>query len=303
MSYNYKNSEQFKKAIALAEKQKKLYSKVAEAYANMDPETEAEFQKISTMLSKLKDSIDKMPGVLVMAEILKKYAQEARENEGLTESEFEEKYSDEIKRSENLGRNGWVISQHSSPADIEYWEELLSEGEANVAEYFDGDSIVILDVIIDELTEKYKTDVAQIYFQKGLAAFEDNDYMTAAMYLFALLDYRIDKLVAFPDKRLRNKEKYSNEGFANQKAGDFKQLSEKAGLMSKKIYFLEMYPSLIQFLNRIFYDEPYPFNKNVEPPYLNRNWLMHGRMTRKIERYECIQILNALSVIEFMFME
>lgn len=41
--------------------------------------------------------------------------------------------------------------------------------------------------------------------------------------------------------------------------------------------------------------------KGIEPPYLNRNWLMHGRMNRSIERYECIQILNALSVIEFMF--
>ena len=28
---------------------------------------------------------------------------------------------------------------------------------------------------------------------------------------------------------------------------------------------------------------------------------MHGRMNRSIERYECIQILNALSVIEFVF--
>ncbi|WP_313344533.1 hypothetical protein [Sedimentibacter sp.] len=64
-----------------------------------------------------------------------------------------------------------------------------------------------------------------------------------------------------------------------------------------------MYPSLIEYLNRIFYDEPYPFKKNVEPLYLNRNWLMHGRMAREIERYECIQILNALSAMEFMFGE
>lgn len=45
----------------------------------------------------------------------------------------------------------------------------------------------------------------------------------------------------------------------------------------------------------------FKFENGIEPPYLNRNWLMHGRMNRSIERYECIQILNALSVIEFMF--
>lgn len=75
----------------------------------------------------------------------------------------------------------------------------------------------------------------------------------------------------------------------------------KKGFLSKKIYFLKMYPSLIAYLNRTFVDGKYPFEKGVEPSYLNRNWLMHGRMKRKIERYECIQILNALSAIELMF--
>lgn len=42
---------------------------------------------------------------------------------------------------------GWVISEHSNPADIKNWEELLCEGESKVAEFFDGEDIVILDVI------------------------------------------------------------------------------------------------------------------------------------------------------------
>ena len=55
------------------------------------------------------------------------------------------------------------------------------------------------------------------------------------------------------------------------------------------------------YLNRIFIDGSYKFENGIEPPYLNRNWLMHGRINRSIKRCECIQILNALSVIEFMF--
>ena len=134
-----------------------------------------------------------------------------------------------------------------------------------------------------------------------MQAFENEDYMTAAMYLLALLDNRVNELVDFPKQRMSYRVKYSNDGFANQKAEDFRQLTEKRGFMSKKIYFLEMYPSLIAYLNRIFIDGLYKFENGIEPPYLNRNWLMHGRMNRSIERYECIQILNALSVIEFMF--
>ena len=62
-----------------------------------------------------------------------------------------------------------------------------------------------------------------------------------------------------------------------------------------------MYPSLIEFLNRLFVDGEYAFGKNTEPPYINRNWLLHGRSSRVIERYECIQLFNALSVVEFVF--
>ncbi len=244
-----------------------------------------------------------MPGLLKMAEILKNYEQETRENEGLTELEFEKKYRDEIEWSGKFGRNGWVISEQSNPADIKNWEQWLCEGEAKISEFFDGDDIAVLDVIMQGLKDKYITGVDQRYFNKGIEAFKDEDYMTAAMYLFALLDNRVNQLVDFPNKYLKNKVKYSNEGFADQKTEDFKQLTEKLSFISKKIYFLDMYPSLIEYLNRIFYDEPYPFHKDIEPPYLNRNWLMHGRMAREIERYECIQIMNALSVMEFMFAE
>lgn len=134
-----------------------------------------------------------------------------------------------------------------------------------------------------------------------MKAFEENDYMTAAMYLMGLLDYRVGQLVDFPERRLSNRVKYSNEGFADQKTGDFHELTQGKRYITKKILFLETYPSLIEYLNRVFYDEPYPFSKGIEPPYLNRNWLMHGRMTKEVERYECIQILNAISVVEFMF--
>jgi len=233
--------------------------------------------------------------------MLKNYQREVRETEGLTEAEFEEKYRTEIEWSEKFGKNGWVISEHTNPADIKNWEQLLCEGEAKVAEFFDGEDIVILDVIIEGLQEKYVSDEIQLYFKNGMQAFENEDYMTAAMYLLSLLDNRVNKLVDFPNQRMSYKAKYSNAGFTNQKAEDFRQLTEKRGFMSKKIYFLEMYPSLIAYLNRIFIDGQYKFENGIEPPYLNRNWLMHGRMNRSIERYECIQILNALSVIEFMF--
>lgn len=301
MNNDFRNSKELKQVLEIAKKQEELYKRVIKTYTAIPPETLAKFQEINDKLNKWQNSINNMPGLLKMAAMLKNYEQEVRENEGLTESEFEEKYRDEIEWSEKFGRSGWVITQHSNPADIKQWEQLLCGGEARIAEFFDGDGISILDVVTEELKEKYVTGVFQRYFNKGIETFENKDYMTAAMYLLALLDYRVNQLVDFPDRYMKNKVKYSNEGFANQKTEDFKQLTERRGFISKKIYFLEMYPSLIEYLNRIFYDELYTFKRGVEPPHLNRNWLMHGRMAREIKRYECIQILNALNVMEFMF--
>lgn len=298
MSDEFKNSQEYRKAFEMVKKQENLYKNIVK---EISPETLVKFQELSDRLNEWKNSLNNMPGLLKLAEMLKNYEYEVRGTEGLTEAEFEEKYKAEIERSEMFGKNGWVISEHSNPADIKKWEQLLYEGEAKVVEFFDGEEIAILDVIIEELQEKYVSNEIQLYFRNGMQAFENEDYMTAAMYLLALLDNRVNELVNFPNQRMSYKVKYSNKGFATQKAEDFKQLTEKRGFMSKKVYFLEMYPSLIAYLNRIFIDGSYNFENGIEPPYLNRNWLMHGRMNRKVEKYECIQILNALSVIEFMF--
>ena len=298
MSNDFNNSQEYSKALEIAKKQQDMYKYETKV---ISPEALVKFQELSDKLNEWKNSLNNMPGLLKFAEMLQNYQREVRENEDLSEAEFEEKYRTEIEWSEKFGKNGWVISEHSNPADIKNWEQLLCVGEAKVAEFFDGENIVVLDVIIEGLQEKYVSDETQLYFKNAIQAFENDEYMTAAMYLFSLLDNRVSKLVDFPNKRMKNKDKYSNEGFVNQKAEHFREFTEKRGFMSKKIYFLEMYPSLIAYLNRIFIDGSYKFENGMEPPYLNRNWLMHGRMNRRIERYECIQILNALSVIEFLF--
>jgi len=213
MNNDFENSKEFKKALEIVKKQEELYKSIIKTYTAISPEALAKLQELNDKISKWKNSINNMPGLLKMAEILKNYEQEVRENEGLTESEYEEKYRDEIEWSEKFGRNGWVITQHSNLADIKKWEQSLCEGEARIAGFFDGNGIAILDVVTEELKEKYVTGVSQRYFNKGIKAFVKEDYMTTAIYLFALLDFRVNQLVDFPDKYMPNREKYSNEGF------------------------------------------------------------------------------------------
>ena len=297
MINEYLNSEEYKHAIRVAQIAQK-------AYQNISPEAMKIFHETQERLSRLQKTIDELPGLKVLHETLQRVEKEVCENEGLSETEFEAKYSKQIEWYKQFGRNGWVITQYSNPADIKQWEEVLNnEGESGIAAFFEEEELTILDKITEELAEKYASGKLHRYFSKGLNAFEMEEYMTAAMYLFALLDVRLAELVDFPKRKMSNSEKYSNEGFQNQKDADYNRLKDSRSLITQKIYFLEMYPSLIEYLNRVFYDEPYPFWKKVEPPYLNRNWLMHGRMDRDVERFECIQMLNALSAMEFIFDE
>lgn len=103
MSNDFENSQEYRKALEIAKKQQELYKNVTRA---ISLEALAKFQELSDKLNEWKNSLNNMPGLLKLAEMLKNYQQEVRETEGLTEAEFEEKYRSEIEWSEKFGKNG-----------------------------------------------------------------------------------------------------------------------------------------------------------------------------------------------------
>lgn len=231
-------------------------------------------------------------------EDMENFIAEIKESEQLSQTDFEEKYSYEIEVCKKLGRAGWVVSEYSNPEEIEEWYVFLTKREDNkIISYFEGDNGCILYDIFQGLEHKYCEDPNQRYFTKAKYYFEQEDYMTSAMYLVAVIEARTNASMNYP-KRISYTQKYSMEGFEDHLQAEF---GKTDSFFIKKFLFLEMYPSIIEFLNRLFVDGEYSFENGVEPPYINRNWLLHGKSCRVIERYECIQLFNALSVIEFVF--
>lgn len=232
------------------------------------------------------------------SEEVMEYIAEAKESEKLSQSDFESKYSYEMDICRKLGRAGWVVSEYSNPREVKEWYQLLSNGKSEeITTYFEGDNDYILTNIIHDLEHTYCENPNQRYFNKAVLFYEQEDYMTSAIYLVALIEYRTDRLMNYP-KGTKYRQKYSMEGFENHLQTEFNKAN---AFFTKRFLFLEMYPSIIEFLNRLFVDGEYTFEKKVEPPYINRNWILHGRSSRLINRYECIQLFNALSVIEFVF--
>lgn len=151
MNKDFENSAEYKSLLEIAKKQDELIKRV---YSNISPETIARFNEIGERINQWRNSISNLPGLQIMVEALKNYEKEVRENEHLSVAEFEEKYKRQITLSQKLGRNGWVISQHSSLASSEQWNELLEEGEEGIQAIFDGDEFPILVIIEEELRKK-----------------------------------------------------------------------------------------------------------------------------------------------------
>ena len=245
--------------------------------------------------------------LFLMTDKFREYVKVVRETEGITEEEFEQKFSKEIERSRKLGRNGWIPSEHGKPKHIAEWSEYILDSPEKIMEFFEKDDEKVIKKIKNILSRVYIQKPYITYYQNGMKAFDNKEYMTAALYLTILFEIRISNLVEFPKKnaknqRLRYQDKYSSYGYSIQKNKDYENAT---GFIEKRFYILNFYPALEEYTNRLFCFGNLPLDmeqeSEPEPDYLDRTWLLHGRCCRETTRVDCVQLLNALDVCEFIF--
>lgn len=245
--------------------------------------------------------------LFLMTDKFREYVKVVRETEGITEEEFEQKFSREIERSRKLGRNGWIPSEHGKPKHIAEWSEYILDSPEKIMEFFEKDDEKVIKKIKNILSRVYIQKPYITYYQNGIKAFDNKEYMTAALYLTILFEIRISNLVEFPKKnaknqRLRYQDKYSSYGYSIQKNKDYENAT---GFIEKRFYILNFYPALEEYTNRLFCFGNLPLDmeqeSEPEPDYLDRTWLLHGRCCRETTRVDCVQLLNALDVCEFIF--
>lgn len=255
-------------------------------------------------LEKLSSAIKNNTFSMFLSEELEEYIKVVKKTEDLTEEEFETWFSNEYERSIELGEKGWIPSKHGNPREISEWYQYLYKNPERIVAFFEKENCRVLNEIKAYLGKLYTERPYIRYYLNGIEAFDRAEYMTASLYLTILLENRISNLVEFPERidgsRLTYKVKYSNRGFENQKHKDYESIND---FIAKRFLFLNVYPALIAYLNRLFAfgNLPLDLKKETrqEPDYLDRTWLFHGRCCRDITREDCIQLLNALDVCEF----
>lgn len=196
-----------------------------------------------------------------------------------------------IDISRRLGENGWTINGNKTPNNIREWLSIIeSKGEEAVSELFSEDEI---DNIFGQIEERYKELPERGYIWRAIENYHAGRYTEAAMFLLGFLDYRISKITP---ENYRRKVGQCQEGIVIQGEICFQNHASRPAF--RQFVVCNYIPSFSAFATRLFVDgKMYDFDEGVEPPYLNRNWLLHGRMTRRVKRYECIQLIHSFTTL------
>lgn len=213
--------------------------------------------------------------------------------DNLSYEELNMELSKGIDLSKKLGSNGWTVNDDKTPNRIQEWlYKIESQGESSIAEEYTDSEI---ENILERVKIIYSNQPEKNYLNRAIDNYYIGRYTESAMFFLAVLDYRLSMIM--PNK-FRRKTKQCDEGI-NQAGKD--NLFKYKGLPITKSFLIGYYvPSFTAFAKRLFDDGEYKFEKGIEPPYLNRNWLMHGRMKRTVKKYECIQIIHAFSTLEII---
>ena len=244
--------------------------------------------------------INKMLWHIILQEQQKK-----TENEKIAKMSFDEfqvYFTNKIETSKILGEHGYIPSMHKSLDDEDEIKRIiLNDGtEAQIMSVvFKSENDV--QNIIDKLDNLTSLKNVQLYFQGFKKQYGFQDYTASAFYLSSLLDNRFRFL--FRKKDYKKISRFLNEGIEETKLGHFNALSQDEKTLLSNVFLLtEFIPALTSYMDRLFNGDKNAkdhFGKpNFEPAYLERNWLMHGYRSRPVERYEVLQLLNAVDALE-----
>ena len=103
---------------------------------------------------------------------LRAFADIAKASECLSEEKFEAKYSPKVKMPQELGKNGWVISQFTTAGEKQEWYRALKEGNGiQITKAFEGRELPILPQIVEHLDGIYQGGREKRYYSKTMQYF------------------------------------------------------------------------------------------------------------------------------------
>lgn len=204
----------------------------------------------------------------------------------------EERKQELIESHRQWGEYGWTINPC---ADIETLYDSIpnNKKEADIAamKYCNNK---YMPSIFDEIRKCKR--VKKSDFEEAVFAFDSSSYKSCALLLFSLIDAHLIRLQRKSDLNSRGQRDVGKTAVIKAKA------RAESNLPDSMLFTAMFYANLFSCLAKVF-ENGNDFKE--QPQVINRNFLDHGMLTRRVTKKDCIQLFllyyNTLCLLDMVY--
>ena len=176
------------------------------------------------------------------------------------------------------GKYGWT-QPPASPVRLFYTAPNgIQEAEKEAREFCRSADMEQLFSKLSKMKHVKKTDLEEAIFD-----YKNRQYKSCAFILFGLIDARLIRLQRDEDRNKRNGRRSSGASAAKNL---FQRIESKHGI-SKTLFLMFHFQNVSSCLQKVFEDGN---DFKTQPNVINRNFLDHGMLHRRVTKRDCIQL-------------
>lgn len=208
--------------------------------------------------------------------------------------ELSERQKEALRAShETWGKYGWTQPLSAPDTFLDTPPADRKDANAKALKYCKNTDMEQLFTAFLDLPHVKKSDVNEAIF-----AFRNRQYKSCALILFTLIDARLIRLQRDEDRKGWKKRRDSGKSAAENL---FKHIAEEQDIHGKT-FMLFSHENIIHSLLTVFADGN---DFKEQPDGINRNFLGHGMLTRKVTRKDCVQLFllyyNLLDYLDIIY--
>lgn len=256
-------------------------SQMGSTLSSFEKSVKANIPKINTTFSIIQQALEPINRISkIVGELTAGFATQLSSiYEQIKLPNITEEHKAELRLSfETWGKFGWTLMPHAeitvfneAPSDIKDSNERIKEWctKADMETLFEGFLYV---------KGANKRDL-----EEAINLYRSRQYKSCAMLLFSLLDAKLIRMQRKEDRDPKSKRRSSGASAIRK----IKKRVESEQDINKKFFLLLSYTNLFACIETLFEDAK-DFKK--QPTLINRNFLQHGMLTRKVKKRDCIQL-------------
>lgn len=190
----------------------------------------------------------------------------------------EEKKEEIAQAQIQWGKYGWT-QPPASPVRLFYTAPTgIQEAAKEAGEFCRSADMERLFSKLSKMKHVRKTDLKEAIFD-----YKNRQYKSCAFILFGLIDARLIRLQRDEDRNKRNGRRSSGASAAKNL---FQRIESKHGI-SKTLFLMFQFQNVSSCLQKVFEDGN---DFKTQPNVINRNFLDHGMLHRRVTKRDCIQL-------------